>query len=216
EIVPPSAVPIPVPEILATDAENPVTESDAALAVIETTLGYEFRHKENLKLPLTHISTNPNKVPSEDSDRLETLGDKLLGTLVMAICYTTCPTYGAGELTNLTSMITCNDTFAVLAECAGFKGIRETARPKWTPIPARIQSANNAERMDDTESSGIFHIVNVPTTAHSIQPSTSNYNAMLDEIDPLSTDESHVNSQGTSVPDPTSLSLTALEEKIGY
>jgi pyridoxine 5'-phosphate synthase PdxJ len=34
----------------------------------------------------------------------------------MAICYTTCPTYGAGELANLTSMITsCNDAFAVLA-----------------------------------------------------------------------------------------------------
>ncbi len=56
------------------------------------------------------------------------------------------------------------------------------------------ESANNAERLDDTDSSGIFHIVNVPTT-HSIQPSISNYNAMLDEIDPLSTDESHVNSQ---------------------
>jgi hypothetical protein len=73
------AVPIPDPEILATDAENPVTESDAALAVIETTLGYEFRQKEHLKLALTHISTDPNKVPSEDSYRLETLGDKLLG-----------------------------------------------------------------------------------------------------------------------------------------
>jgi hypothetical protein len=33
----------------------------------------------------------------------------------MAICYTTRPTYGAGELANLTSMITCNDAFAVLA-----------------------------------------------------------------------------------------------------
>jgi dsRNA-specific ribonuclease len=70
EMVPPSAVPIPDPKILFTDA---------ALAVIEKTLGYEFRNKENLKLALTHISTNPSKVPSEDSDRLETLGDKLLG-----------------------------------------------------------------------------------------------------------------------------------------
>jgi hypothetical protein len=31
------------------------------------------------------------------------------------------------------------------------------------------KSANKTERMDDTESSGIFLIVNVPTT-HSIQP----------------------------------------------
>lgn len=78
EIVPPSAVPIPDLEILVTDEENPVTESDAALAVVENTRGYEFRNKENVKLSLTHISTNPNKCPSEDSERLESLGDKLL------------------------------------------------------------------------------------------------------------------------------------------
>ncbi|EFX64071.1 hypothetical protein DAPPUDRAFT_118569 [Daphnia pulex] len=72
------------------------------------------------------------------------------------------------------------------------------------------ESASNTERMEDTESAGIFHIVNVPTT-HSIQPSTSNNNAMLDEVDPLSFSRSV-----GSVPDPKSFSMTALEEKIGY
>ncbi len=72
------------------------------------------------------------------------------------------------------------------------------------------ESASNTERMDHTESAGIFHIVNVPTT-HSIQPSTSNNNAMLDDVDPLS-----ITRSVGSVPDPTSFSMTALEEKIGY
>jgi dsRNA-specific ribonuclease len=33
----------------------------------------------------------------------------------MIKCYKTYPTYEEGELANLTSMITCNGTFAVLA-----------------------------------------------------------------------------------------------------
>ncbi|EFX71789.1 hypothetical protein DAPPUDRAFT_326825 [Daphnia pulex] len=115
EIVPPSAVPLLDPEILATAVENPLPETDAALVVLEKILGYEFQNKDNLKLALTHTISNPTKCPSKDSDRSESLGDKFLGALIMVNCYKTYPTYGAGELANLTSMITCNDTFAVLA-----------------------------------------------------------------------------------------------------
>lgn len=80
EIAPPSAVPLLDPEILATTVENPLLETDAALVVLEKILGYEFQNKDNLKLALTHTTSNPNKGPSKDSDRLETLlGDKFLG-----------------------------------------------------------------------------------------------------------------------------------------
>ncbi|XP_046643629.1 ribonuclease 3-like [Daphnia pulicaria] len=72
-------------------------------------LGYEFQNKDNLKLALTHTTSNPIKCPSKDSDRLETLGDKfLVGAMIMVKYYKTYPTYGAEELANLTSMITCN------------------------------------------------------------------------------------------------------------
>ena len=76
EIAPPSAVPLLDPEILATAVENPLPETDA---VLENILGYEFQNKDNLKLALTHTTSNPIKCPSKDSDRLETLGDKFLG-----------------------------------------------------------------------------------------------------------------------------------------
>jgi hypothetical protein len=79
EIVPLSAVPLLDPEILATAVENPLPETDAALVVLEKILGYEFQNKDNLKLALTHTTSNPIKCPSKDSDRLETLGDKFLG-----------------------------------------------------------------------------------------------------------------------------------------
>jgi dsRNA-specific ribonuclease len=42
--------------------------------------------------------------------------------MIMVKYYKTYPTYGAEELANLTSMITCNGTFAVLAVKMGLHG----------------------------------------------------------------------------------------------
>src|SRR5680860_1558360 len=52
------------------------------LGQLSARLGHDFAKPALLKLALTHASTHPGSQPNEDNERLEFLGDRVLGLAV--------------------------------------------------------------------------------------------------------------------------------------
>lgn len=75
------------------------------VAVLEAALGYEFRHREPLIRALTHKShayeQSPPGAALTDNERLEFLGDAVLGFVVSDILLARFPAYREGQLTKL-------------------------------------------------------------------------------------------------------------------
>jgi len=82
---------------------------------IEKKLQYTFQHKELLLLAFTHRSfVNENKERVEDhNERLEFLGDAILGVIVSEFLYKTLPTYKEGQLSYLRSRLVDASTCAL-------------------------------------------------------------------------------------------------------
>ncbi len=85
---------------------------------IEDELGVSFRDKDLLKLAFVHssyINENPGVLP-ESNERLEYLGDAILGLAVAHELYRRYPTKQEGDLTNLRSALVRGDTLAEVAD----------------------------------------------------------------------------------------------------
>ena len=89
----------------------------ANISLLEKAIGYEFKDKHLLKLALTHSSfANENKEdPVDYNERLEFLGDAVLGVIISRYVYEHHLEDREGELTKTRSKIVCEST---LAECA--------------------------------------------------------------------------------------------------
>jgi ribonuclease-3 len=87
------------------------------ISLLEKSIGYEFKNKDLLKLALTHSSfANENKeLPVDYNERLEFLGDSVLGVIISRYVYENHLEHREGELTKTRSKIVCEST---LAECA--------------------------------------------------------------------------------------------------
>lgn len=88
-----------------------------SMAALQKTIGYEFKDESILKLALTHSSyANENKHEDVDyNERLEFLGDSVLGVIISRYVFEKNPDYREGELTKTRSKMVCEST---LAECA--------------------------------------------------------------------------------------------------
>ena len=79
--------------------------SQPDLAVLETTLGYEFRSREPLVRALTHKSwayeQNSRRRETLDNEQLEFLGDSILGFLVSEGLLRRFPAYSEGQLSKM-------------------------------------------------------------------------------------------------------------------
>lgn len=74
-------------------------ELKSHLNEIETTIGYSFQDKELLILAFVHRSfTNENKQATQHNERLEFLGDSVLGLLVADHLYRVLPDLSEGDL----------------------------------------------------------------------------------------------------------------------
>jgi ribonuclease-3 len=74
-------------------------------------LGYAFVQPELLQRALTHRSYTP-----EHNERLEFLGDSVLGCIIATHLYSTYPQLSEGELSRLRSSLVREDTLAILAQ----------------------------------------------------------------------------------------------------
>ena len=98
----------------ATDAEGNVP----ALAALEETLGHRFRDLDLLRTALTHRSHvyRAGQERAASNERLEFLGDSILGLIVNEHLYRSFPEASEGELTKIKSLIVSRAVLGRAAE----------------------------------------------------------------------------------------------------
>ena len=85
----------------------------------ERRIGYEFRDKSLLTAALTHASGAQHRLAS--NERLEFLGDAILGAVVCELLYTLYPDYLEGDLTKIKSVVVSRQTCAKISEGLGMQ-----------------------------------------------------------------------------------------------
>jgi ribonuclease-3 len=107
----------------------------------EESLQYEFRDRELLEQCLTHSSFASTRLAS--NERLEFLGDAVLGLIVCELLYRLFPQHAEGEMTRLKSMLVSRQTCARITKRMGLenylnvgKGLTSSGR-----MPSSIKAA---------------------------------------------------------------------------
>lgn len=102
------------------DAEN---ASDPDLLPLfgrcERRIGYEFSDKLLLRAALTHASGAEHRLAS--NERLEFLGDAILGAVVCELLFHQYPEYLEGDLTKIKSIVVSRQTCARISEALGMQ-----------------------------------------------------------------------------------------------
>jgi ribonuclease-3 len=86
---------------------------EEALQQIEQIIGYKFSNRTLLTEALTHSSAADNRLMS--NERLEFLGDSILGMVICQILFERFPDYLEGDLTKIKSMLVSRSTCAQVA-----------------------------------------------------------------------------------------------------
>src|ERR1700754_4591684 len=85
----------------------------------ERRIGYVFRDKALLRAALTHASGAEHRLAS--NERLEFLGDAILGLVVCELLFRQFPQYLEGELTKIKSIVVSRQTCAKISEALGLQ-----------------------------------------------------------------------------------------------
>lgn len=85
----------------------------------ERRIGYVFRDKNLLSSALTHASGAQHRLAS--NERLEFLGDAILGAVVCELLYVQYPDYLEGDLTKIKSVVVSRQTCAKISEALGLQ-----------------------------------------------------------------------------------------------
>ena len=84
-------------------------------------LQYRFGNPQLLAKALTHASTAPDRL--ESNERLEFLGDAVLGLIVCNALYDEYPDLLEGEMTKIKSLVVSREICAVIAEESGLSNL---------------------------------------------------------------------------------------------
>ncbi len=85
----------------------------------ERRIGYEFSSKELLRAALTHASGAEHRLAS--NERLEFLGDAILGVVVCELLFHQYPDYLEGDMTKIKSIVVSRQTCAKISEALGMQ-----------------------------------------------------------------------------------------------
>lgn len=94
--------------------------SDRTLGQVEERLGYSFKDRGRLELALTHASVAESRVRS--NERMEFLGDAVLGLVVCRRIYEKYPDLLEGEMTKIKSAVVSRQSCAQMAGELGLTG----------------------------------------------------------------------------------------------
>lgn len=94
-------------------------EQQAKLSHCESIIGYRFTDQSLLLASLTHASGAEHRLAS--NERLEFLGDAILGAIVCELLYHRFPDYLEGDLTKIKSVVVSRVSCAKLSEALGFQ-----------------------------------------------------------------------------------------------
>src|SRR5215218_1912820 len=100
-----------MPQELTTDREAEILEE------CQQAIGYQFRQPELLRAALTHTSGANTRLGS--NERLEFLGDSVLGLVTCEQLYARFPEYQEGDLTKLKSVLVSRKTCAEFSQEIG-------------------------------------------------------------------------------------------------
>lgn len=96
---------------------------NANISKLEATIGYVFKDKSFIKRAITHSSfSNENKGDFQNYERLEFLGDAVLGMVVAQYLFEKFPAVQEGTMTKLRASVVCEES---LAKCSRNIGINE-------------------------------------------------------------------------------------------
>ena len=89
---------------------------DTVLTHLLERLGYAFRNPALIELALTHASARPSLKANEDNERLEFLGDRVLGLAIAELLTATLPEASEGELARRYNQLVRAETCAEIAQ----------------------------------------------------------------------------------------------------
>ena len=89
---------------------------DTAIKQLFERLGYAFKDRSLLELALTHASARPSLKPNEDNERLEFLGDRVLGLAIAELLTASFPEASEGELARRYNQLVRAETCAEIAK----------------------------------------------------------------------------------------------------
>lgn len=102
---------------------EPTAASRAAdLTALEAVLGVRFQNRAYLECALTHHSVCAPETPGDSYDRLEFLGDALIGARVVERIFTDYPDANEGEMTALKSEVVSRRVLARIGQRLGLDG----------------------------------------------------------------------------------------------
>jgi ribonuclease III len=90
--------------------ELTTTQEKETLEACQQAIGYQFQHPELLRASLTHASGADTRLAS--NERMEFLGDSVLGLVVCEQLYHRFPDYQEGDLTKIKSVVVSRRTCA--------------------------------------------------------------------------------------------------------
>ena len=104
-----------------TDAarQEPLDEVADVLQNCQDRIGYQFHDPEMLRASLTHASGAVHRLGS--NERLEFLGDAILGAIVCEILFRQYPEYLEGDLTKIKSVVVSRTTCAKISGSLGLE-----------------------------------------------------------------------------------------------
>ncbi|MBM79475.1 MAG: ribonuclease III [Planctomycetaceae bacterium] len=103
----------------AATAVETESEADRLNSVCDDVLEYQFQDRELLKRCLTHASIARTRLQS--NERLEFLGDAIMGAIVCEALYLRFPQHPEGELTRIKSIVVSRTTCAKVTEQLGLQ-----------------------------------------------------------------------------------------------
>ncbi|MCA9237732.1 MAG: ribonuclease III [Planctomycetales bacterium] len=104
---------------MTTISSDSVENDRADLAVCQDRIGYRFADEQMLEATLTHASGVQHRLAS--NERLEFLGDAILGKVVCERLFHQYPEYSEGELTKIKSVVVSRDTCARMSDRLGLQ-----------------------------------------------------------------------------------------------
>ena len=109
-------------------------------------LGYEFKNQSLLETALTH-SSYANEFSCPSNERLEFLGDALLGCIVSVLLYEKYPSFTEGDLSKVKSRLVSGANFAKFAAALGL-GERMRLGKGEERTGGRKRESNNANAFE--------------------------------------------------------------------
>jgi ribonuclease III len=101
------------------DSVSPEPQILSAAEILEERIGYKFHTRGLLLSALTHSSGAEHRLAS--NERMEFLGDSILGVVVCELLYVQYPAYLEGDLTRIKSIVVSRQTCAKISQALGMQ-----------------------------------------------------------------------------------------------